>query len=57
MKIKIEVVRDYELYIKRETSKLNISNKRKAEIRKLLVNAFCDGIAFNQDNLEVEIED
>ncbi len=53
--VKIEDRRDYELYVKREVAKMQVSNKNKAAIRLIAMHCFDSGIAFNQNNLTVEI--
>ena len=57
MKVKIEERRDYELHVKKLVSKMTVSNKIKASIRKIAMHCFDDGIVFNQLNLSVDIED
>jgi len=57
MKVKIEERRDYELHIKKIVSKMTVTNKHKSLFRKLAIQCFDDGIAFNQKNLTVDIED
>ena len=57
MKVKIEERRDYELHVKKLVSKMTVSNKIKASIRKIAMHCFDDGIVFNQNNLTVDIED
>jgi len=57
MKVKIEERRDYELYVKKLVSTMKATNKVKASVRKIAMYCFDDGIAFNQNNLTVDIED
>ncbi len=56
MKVSIESRRDYELYIKRIVSKLQVSGKHKSVFRKIAMQCFDDGVSYNQNNLEVEVE-
>ena len=50
MKVKIESVRDYELHIKNLVSKMSVSNKTKAIIRKTVMQTFHDGIAYKANS-------
>ena len=56
MKVKIEQRRDFELYVKKEVAKMKISNKQKANVRKVAMYCFDCGIAFMQNKLEVEVD-
>ena len=53
--VKIEERRDYELYVKNVTAKLQVSNKQKATFRKIALQCFDDGIRYNRNDLEVEV--
>jgi len=55
MKVNIEERRDYELYIKRIVSKLQVSGKHKSIFRKIAMQCFDDGVRYNQNNLEVDV--
>lgn len=55
-KIKIEDRRDYELYVKKLVANMQISNKRKSIVRQIAMQCFDDGMKFNQQNLEVEVQ-
>jgi len=57
MNVRIEERRDYELHTKKLIGKMSVSSKHKALFRKLAMQCFDDGIAFNQSNLTVEVED
>ena len=55
MKHKINNHREYELYIKHEVAKLQVSNKFKSAVRKLAMRAFEDGLRMTQGKLEVDV--
>ena len=58
MTIPIESRRDYEMYVKREVAKLQISNKQKAITRKLMMAGFDDGVNYQaNDTTYVEVSD
>ena len=46
MQVMIESRRDYEMYVKRQVAKLQISNKQKAITRKLMMAGFDDGVSY-----------
>ena len=55
MQIEIIERREYELYVKKSIAKTNLSNKQKGAMRKITMQAFDDGVKFNQGKLIVEI--
>ncbi len=55
-KIKIEERRDYELYVKKAVSNMQVSGKHKAVFRKIAMQCFDDGLAFSQGNLRIEVD-
>lgn len=55
--IKIDTRRTYEIFIKSRVAKLQVSNKHKAVIRKLIMEGFDDGAAMRGEGLEVEVSD
>jgi len=54
--IKIEERRDYELYVKKVVSNMQVSSKHKAVFRKIAMQCFDDGNTFAQGNLKVEVQ-
>jgi hypothetical protein len=46
MEIQIDSRRDYELFVKHRVNNLQVSNKHKATIRKLIMAGFDDGVAY-----------
>ena len=54
--VKIDERRDYELYVKKIVSKMQVSGKHKAIFRMVAMQCFDDGNKFNQGNLKVEVE-
>jgi hypothetical protein len=46
IEVPIESVRDYEMFVKQRVNLMQISNKHKALVRKLVMAGFHDGIAF-----------
>jgi len=46
MDVPIESRRDYELFVKQRVNMLQVSNKHKAIIRKLVMAGFDDGVAY-----------
>ena len=54
--IKIEDRRDYELYVKKVVSSMQVSGKHKAVFRKIAMQCFDDGLMFGQGNLKVEVQ-
>lgn len=55
MLIKIESRRDYELHTEKVVADTAMSNKQKAIMRKLIMEAFDNGQSFSQKNLSVEV--
>jgi len=52
--VKINDRRSYELYVKVLVRRMTISNKSKSAVRKLIMKAFDDGVAYNLGELGVE---
>lgn len=55
MKIKIERIEEYELYIRKSLEKSTADKKKIDALVKALLAGFEDGIKFNGGRLEVEI--
>jgi len=55
MEIQLNSRRDYELYIKGEVGKMQVSNKHKSNIRKLIMEGFDAGIKLTQGDLKVQV--
>ena len=55
--VKINSRRDYELYVKTKVSNMKATVKVKQATRKLVMQAFDDGIAMTMDKLVVQVND
>ncbi len=55
MKMKIERIEEYELYIRKQLAEVTKDKKKIDALVKTLKAGFEDGIKFNRGNLEVEI--
>jgi len=55
MQVKIELRRDYELYVKNLVARMQVSNKRKATFRKIALQCFDDGVKYSQNDLKVDV--
>ena len=56
MQVKIDTRRDYELHVKSTVDRLEISNKKKAVVRKIAMLCFDEGLKFARGNLKIEVE-
>ncbi len=57
--VPIESRRDYEMFVKQRVALLEVSNKQKAVIRKLMMQGFDDGVMYQANGSKgvVEVKD